>query len=140
MGARRVTNPTLQEREIHMSHKVDDFTPVMDLSSFRRLTRNDGDLMLELIDMFQTGYPPQLNRVWEAVRDGDALELRSAAQVLKTTIGIFSAPPAMRAVVALEEMGIFGDLSRSIEAFDILEFELEQLNIALMSIDLSEEQ
>jgi HPt (histidine-containing phosphotransfer) domain-containing protein len=123
-----------------MSHEIQDFAPVMDLSSFRKITGNDRDLMLELIDLFHSEYPLHLERTWEAVRDMDALKLQSAAHALKGAIATFFAEPAIRAVTALQETATLGDLSRSIEVFDILEFELEQLNIALMKINLSDEE
>jgi two-component system, sensor histidine kinase and response regulator len=104
---------------------------VMNVDEFRNRTDGDASLMRELIDLFVSEYPRQLEDVRRAVRSRNVIDLRSAAHALKGTVGNFSAEPSMNAAASLEQMGRTGDLDDATECCGRLAAELIRLHTTL---------
>src|SRR5262249_1113785 len=66
---------------------------------------DDRALLKELIGLFLAECPRWLAAIREAIRQGDAAELRRAAHSIKGTVGTFGAPAAFEAAQRLETMG-----------------------------------
>jgi two-component system, sensor histidine kinase and response regulator len=107
---------------------------VMNMDEFRNRTDGDTSLMRELIDLFVSEYPRQLEDVRRAVRSRNMTDLKSAAHALKGTVGNFSAEPSMNAAASLEEMGRRGDLDEATEYCGRLATELSRLHTTLTMI------
>jgi CheY-like chemotaxis protein len=107
---------------------------VMNMDEFRNRTDGDTSLMRELIDLFVSEYPRQLEDVRRAVRSRNVVDLKFAAHALKGTVGNFSAEPSMNAAASLEEMGRRGDLDDATECCGRLATELSRLHTTLSMI------
>jgi two-component system, sensor histidine kinase and response regulator len=79
--------------------------PMFDLDKVRERVGGDGDMMRQLIEVFRADYPPLLQDIDDAVRDGDAGKLRGAAHTLKSMVAFFSADRATELALHLESLG-----------------------------------
>jgi CheY-like chemotaxis protein len=92
---------------------------------------DDRALLKELIGLFLGECPRWLAAIREAIRQGDAGELRRAAHSIKGTVGTFGARAAFEAAQRLEAMGRDGNLAGAAEAADALEEAVRRLQPAL---------
>ncbi|HTU93232.1 MAG TPA: response regulator [Gemmataceae bacterium] len=92
---------------------------------------NDGDLLRELIRMFQEDCPRQLETLRAAVESADAGAVERAAHVLKGSVSNFAAIEAVQAAEHLETLGRIGDLRGAHRAYLTLEKSLHEFRAAL---------
>ena len=109
---------------------------VINLTAFKRRAGNNAKYIRGHIDSFQRAYPRQLELVRHAARRNDAEGLRAAAREIRSTVSTFAAELAMRAAADLEEKGSREDFSGIEECYGAVEFEVERLCDALMTIDM----
>jgi HPt (histidine-containing phosphotransfer) domain-containing protein len=95
------------------------------------LVRGDAALLRELIGMFFEDCPQQMGYIRAAVRERDAAGLRSAAHLLRGSIGNFGLSAAYEEARTLEAMGRDGRLDNADVCFATLEAEVARLQTAL---------
>jgi len=108
---------------------------VMNVEAFWSRVEGDSALARDLINLFFVETPRILSEVRLAVQAKDCAALKRAAHAIKGMVANFSAPPAVDAASALEEMGLNGDLDRAEEAFTVLDRQLVQLRSALARVE-----
>ncbi len=87
----------------------------------------DEDLLRELCGIFLNESAKLLEKLRQAIADGEAEAVMRAAHSLKGEVSYLSAPAATEAARRLEDMGHKHDIARAPEAFALLERELECL-------------
>jgi PAS domain S-box-containing protein len=110
--------------------------PPISLSRDRALAQvdGDGDLLVEVIDLFLQDYPRLLAQMDNAIDRGDAVILQRAAHTLKGTLGIFGARPAVSAALALETVAREGKLGEARAARARLEDALKSVLPAITAL------
>lgn len=88
----------------------------------------------QLIDLFFSLCPMQLQAVQKAVQSGDAAAVQRAAHTIKGSLAGFSAISAADAAEALEKLGMSGDLNKAEMALERLDSEVERVTSALDSL------
>jgi HPt (histidine-containing phosphotransfer) domain-containing protein len=109
----------------------------LDPVALRSACDDDEALLRKLCRVFQAKAPASLERVRDAVREGDAARLREEAHSLRGLLSTFSTTAA-RAALELEEMGASGRLDDAASALEGLSEVVGQLGPLLE--DLSIEQ
>jgi two-component system, sensor histidine kinase and response regulator len=94
----------------------------------------DGELLLEILEVFLDDSPRLLMRIREALRRKDLKMLEQAAHTLKGSTGNFCAPAAYEAASRLELIGREGKLEKAREAWVELEKAIQHLRPALMAL------
>ena len=84
-------------------------------------------LLRELVKLFLADYPLHLAQIKDALRDGDAEALATAAHTLKGAIGNFAAKKAVAAAQLMEVLARDGELRAASQAYSGLESELAPL-------------
>ena len=84
-----------------------------DLDAFIERVGGDEELAREMALLFIPDAARLLDRIEEAVRNGDAEQLRQEAHALKGAAGNFGAARTVSGAMELEHMGRSGDLTRS---------------------------
>ncbi|MFO0807998.1 MAG: response regulator [Gemmataceae bacterium] len=107
---------------------------ILDEEAFRARCGGRSALIQQLCKLFLAECPRHLIRLEEAVANGDAVALRTAAHTLKGAVGNFSATPALTAVRALETIATQGQLTDAREALSKVEAELDRLKPMLRSL------
>jgi PAS domain S-box-containing protein len=100
---------------------------VLDRQGLMERVGDDPELLREVIQIFRDELPHLRARVTDAIRRESAAELERAAHGLKGSVGIFGAAPAVRAALALEQMGRAGTLRGADAASETLARELDRL-------------
>jgi two-component system sensor histidine kinase/response regulator len=127
--------------EIYLAQKdagdvQDEFAPVtnnsIDVSQL--LDRLDGDraLLAELVVIFRSDFPGNLNAAQQAIDQQDANGLRSSAHTLKGALANLSAVEASALAGELEAIGKSVDLSRAQVALDHL---VREINSAMRALE-----
>jgi len=100
------------------------------------LERLDGDtaLLAEMAALFVAECPVRMNDIQAAIGQGDAAALERTAHTLRGSVSNFSAADATAAAQTLESMGRAGVLTGAADAFQQLEFALQQLTPALAAL------
>ena len=94
----------------------------------------DGELLLEIVEVFLEDSPRLISRLREAVESQDLRSLELAAHTLKGSLGNFCAPAAYAAAVKLEEIGRSGIAEGVQDAWVELEETMVQLRLALLAL------
>ena len=84
-------------------------------------------LLRELVKLFLADYPLHLAQIKDALRDGDAEALATAAHTLKGAIGNFAAKKAVAAAQLMEVLARDRELRAASQAYSALESELAPL-------------
>jgi len=97
------------------------------------LEQMDGDRELfgEVVELFRRELPGLVQRIRDAIGQGDAAELEQAAHKLKSSVGIFGKSVAFGACQELEKMGQNQQLTGAATQLAELEQMLARLNAAL---------
>ena len=98
-----------------------------------RIGGNTG-LLGELVEIFLDSYPGLLQRMSRAIAEYDYHALDSVVHILKSSLGNFSALPALQAAVALEESIPGRDPKKISAAYETLVNEVERLMPALANL------
>lgn len=88
---------------------------------------DDEDLLRELCGIFLSESPKLLEKLREAIAEGEAGAVMRAAHSLKGEVSYLSAPAATEDAGWLEDMGHNHDISRAPEVLLVLEREMEHL-------------
>jgi signal transduction histidine kinase/CheY-like chemotaxis protein len=99
----------VQPEEPVMEHEA------CDLNAFIERVGGDEELAREMALLFIPDATRLLDKIEQAVQDGDAERLRQEAHALKGAAGNFGAARTVNAAIELEHMGRTGDLTRSRE-------------------------
>ncbi len=91
----------------------------------------DEELLQELCQIYLEESPKLLEKLRQAVADGDAETVRRVAHSIKGEVGYLGAEAASQAARQLENMGNDKDLSQAAAVFDVLERELIGVQSAL---------
>jgi signal transduction histidine kinase/CheY-like chemotaxis protein len=94
----------------------------------------DEDLLQELCQIYLEESPKLLEKLRQAVADGDAETVRRVAHSIKGEVGYLGAEAASQAARQLENMGNDKDLSQAAAVFDVLERELIGVQSALKNL------
>jgi signal transduction histidine kinase/DNA-binding response OmpR family regulator/HPt (histidine-containing phosphotransfer) domain-containing protein len=97
------------------------------------LDRVNGDeaVLSEIIGLFLDDAPIQLEKIRQAIKQGDAVSLCSAAHTLKGSVGCLAGGRAAAAAHRLEQLGKRAELRDAARTFADLEAEVESLSGAL---------
>ena len=119
--------------------RVTPAKPVAEAASWNRkeaLDRIGGDeeLLRDLCEIFLQESPKLLQKLRQAVADGDSEGVMRAAHSLKGESSYLGAGATSQAARQLEEMGRNHDLSRASDTFAILEREVENLHHELKGL------
>jgi two-component system, sensor histidine kinase and response regulator len=91
----------------------------------------DEDLFRELCGIFLEESPKLLQKLREAIAEGDPVGVMRAAHSLKGELGYLGAETAVKASQSLEDMGHEKNLAQATEVFALLEREFAGLHLAL---------
>lgn len=94
----------------------------------------DEDLLREFCQIYLEESPKLLEKLRQAVAEGDAESVRRVAHSIKGEVGYLGAEAASQAARQLENMGNDNDLSRAAVVFDVLERELIGVQAALQDM------
>lgn len=84
---------------------------VLDLAEFKDRVQDDTELLLELLDIYTADFKEKRPKIEEAVKAGNADEVRSLAHSLKGASGNISAKSLRETFLELENKGKSGDLT-----------------------------
>jgi CheY-like chemotaxis protein len=104
---------------------------VIDRTVALERTGGDAQLLQELVQMFLQECPGLLAEIRSAIAAKDAPKLRRLSHTFKGAVSTLAAPAACEAAQRLETMGHQGDLSRTDEAYALLEGAVERLRPVL---------
>lgn len=107
---------------------------VFDLEAALGRMEGDQDLLEEMIDIFLSDYPNQVNEIRAAIDRKDAEELVNAAHALKGAVGNFGAKRVFELAQSLEKSAKDSNCEDWLNSFQNLEQELAKLDPALRSI------
>ena len=105
-----------------------------DCESFLARVDDDTQLACELIELFLDDYPEKMVTIENAIRAGDAAQLRLAAHALRGTVGNFNARPAQELSHRLEQMGRSGELMGAPAVYPDLVAAISRLRSALIGL------
>jgi CheY-like chemotaxis protein/HPt (histidine-containing phosphotransfer) domain-containing protein len=106
--------------------------PVFNKAAALRIVEGDKELLREVIEIFlNTECQPMLNKIREAVEQGDATSLNRAAHSLKGAASSLGAKAAAAAAYQLESIAEANDLSDAKPALDALQRALAELKTKL---------
>jgi PAS domain S-box-containing protein len=108
--------------------------PPIDRKELLERVGDDRELLQTLVELFQDSCDQQLRELREAVARRDSQQVGYVAHAIKGSVGNFSAKPAFRAALRLEEAGRAGDMGNVEALFSQLEAELERLGPALSAL------
>jgi HPt (histidine-containing phosphotransfer) domain-containing protein len=112
-----------------------DRSPSITIGEFDRdeaLERVGGskELLRDLVELFRTECPKQMDEIRRQRAAGDAAGLARAAHSLKGSVAMFAAQRAYEAALRIEKMGRAGDLSDFDEAWQVLQAAIDRLTSA----------
>jgi CheY-like chemotaxis protein len=102
---------------------------VANFAQLRQTVDNNQDLFDELVALYQTDGPAQMQRIREALATGDADTLRRGAHALKGMVGIFAAEKTIAAAQRIEDDPKSAHISQAVDALTLAvnEFNAELL-------------
>ncbi|MDP7132662.1 MAG: response regulator, partial [Planctomycetota bacterium] len=101
--------------------------PVIDRDELMERIDHDEEFLVRLIELFEEGHAPLMDKIREAVKAGNSGALQESSHTLKSMVGNLYAQPAFDAAYALESMGRQEDLTQAEEGLSALESELEKV-------------
>jgi CheY-like chemotaxis protein/nitrogen-specific signal transduction histidine kinase len=104
---------------------------VVDWDEALRQVDGNRELLRELINLFRAECPEWMAKLDEAIRAGNAGQLKRVAHNLKGSLGTFGAKEAFDAALELEAMGRVNDLAGADAAYQTLQAALQQLQPVL---------
>lgn len=90
------------------------------------------ELLKELIEIFQSIYPEDLEMIEKALRNGDLDELRKSAHRMKGSVANFGKKKAFEAAKDLEEAAKLKEAEKVNKLFEELKRQVIDLNNALI--------
>ncbi len=94
---------------------------------------NDRELFEEIVRLFQSDAPVQMQHILQALVQGDSAAVQHAAHTIKGMVGIFSAERTVQAAARLEQLAASGSLKPgALEAAAELEGAMAELQAALL--------
>jgi HPt (histidine-containing phosphotransfer) domain-containing protein len=111
-----------------------DYTPpgaVLDVEGTLARFGGDRELFLELSGMLLEDLPPLFDQLRQAVRAGDARDIRSRAHALKGVVSGCGGMRAAHVAQQLENAGENEDLSAAPKFLEMLGSEVDALTVAL---------
>jgi HPt (histidine-containing phosphotransfer) domain-containing protein len=85
--------------------------PPVDMSRMNDLTGGDEASLRELVDMYYKQTTTQMKQIEDAVRDGDATQVRHVAHSCKGSSATLGMTQLAKLMLALEKMGVEGKLT-----------------------------
>jgi two-component system, sensor histidine kinase and response regulator len=110
-------------------------TDVFDVNAALEYLGGDGELLREIVGMFQTQSDKCMAKLQEAVAKGDATGIEFGAHALKGAAANLFAGRTVDAALKLEELGRSGSVQGSAELLAALESEVNRLRLALKEVD-----
>ena len=110
-------------------------TEVFDREGAMSRVGGDGELLKELVGLFNGQTPQLLSEIRASVASGDSGAQERASHKLKGSVSNLEAKAAFDAAHRLEAMGLERNLSGAERACDQLDYELKRLQQALASMD-----
>ena len=110
-------------------------TDVFDRDGAMSRVGGDGELLKELVGLFNGQAPQLLSEIRASVASGDSGALERASLKLKGSVSNLEAKAAFDAAHRLEAMGLERNLSGAERACDQLDYELTRLQQAMASMD-----
>ena len=107
--------------------------PVADFAATRQTMDDDRDLFEEIVRLFQSDAPQQLQQLRQGLEQGNSTEVHHRAHTLKGMASLFGAQRTVQAAARLEQLAAQGDLAR-VEVqttADELEAAMVELHVAL---------
>jgi len=101
------TSTPVQATPAPQSAKVADFVAA------RKTMDDDRDLFEEIVRLFQSDAPVQMQHFRQGLVQGDSAAVRHAAHTIKGIVGIFCAERTVQAAARLEQLAERGDLTPS---------------------------
>lgn len=95
---------------------------------------DDQALLDELASLFLADSPALMKQIREAIDQGNAADLATAAHTLKGSVANFCAPPVSEAARQLEMAGRRGELSNANTLYHALEQQLTRFDSALREV------
>jgi len=92
------------------------------------------DFLEEIAALFAEDCPKLLADIRSAIDAGNSGKVERAAHTLKGSVSNFGAEPAREAALRLEMLGRSGDLRPAVEAYAVLEREIERSTAALLAL------
>jgi len=112
---------------------------LIDIQDLRSRLENDLDLLKELSQVFFTDYNKLLQRIDNAIKTKDTVQLIKSAHTIKGAVANFSAKIAYEASLRLENIGKSGNIENADQAFSDLKEIIEETRTALqLMIDKGE--
>jgi two-component system sensor histidine kinase/response regulator len=105
-----------------------------DLGKLMDRVGGDRRALADLVRIFRADWPKQVARLRQALQDGDAPAVRSAAHALKGAVSNFAAPAATETALNLQKMGEAGRLAGADAVLERLETEVHALLAALADL------
>jgi CheY-like chemotaxis protein len=94
----------------------------------------DMELVVDVAGLFLDDYPRLLSDIKDSILNSDNEKLRTAAHTLKGSAANLAARPVSEAALKLEMMGRDGDMSSAVEAYMMLEEEVDRLRPVLAKL------
>lgn len=113
---------------------MDAPSEVLDKSGLLARTEGDRDLLKTLVESFVEISPGSLQKIREAIAQGDARTTERAAHFLKGSLGSLSASHAYSTAEELEQVARTGDLVSASELFETLEQDVAVACAALQKV------
>ncbi len=95
----------VQETAAPQTAKVADFVAA------RQTMDDDRDLFQEIVRLFQSDAPVQMQQIRQGLVQGDSAAVRHAAHTIQGMVGIFCAERTVQAADRLEQLAALGDLT-----------------------------
>ena len=86
-------------------------TKVADFVVARQTMDEDRDLFEEIVRLFQTDAPVQMQHISQGLEQSDSAAVRHAAHMVKGMVSIFCAERTVQAAAQLEQLAALGDLT-----------------------------
>ena len=86
-------------------------TKVADFVVARQTMDEDRDLFEEIVRLFQTDAPVQMQHIRQGLEQSDSAAVRHAAHMVKGMVSIFCAERTVQAAARLEQLAALGDLT-----------------------------
>jgi HPt (histidine-containing phosphotransfer) domain-containing protein len=98
---------------------------VADFGKARQTMDDSKELFEEIVRLFLEDAPPHVEKIKDAVAQGDADAIRHSAHALKGMVGIFAAERTMKAAAKVEDLAEKGGLDEAVADLEVSLAELE---------------
>ncbi len=124
---------SVAEPEVAPATAVPPPAKVADFAAVRQTMDNDRELFEEIVKLFQSDAPVQMQQIREALARGESEVVHRGAHTIKGMVGIFSAERSVQAAARLEKLAALGSLKPgALEAAAELEAAMTDLQAALL--------